>query len=90
MKEPEAEEVYQSEELECSAKPTHNGTFSFLTNLIPKSFLSKGTLNSIKDSFTKIGTEELLILALAAFLFFSKDGDRECALMLLALLFVGK
>lgn len=58
--------------------------------MIPKNFFSKGSLNSIKDSFKKIGTEELLILALAAFLFFSRDGDRECALMLLALLFVGK
>ena len=36
----------------------------------------------------KIGTEELLILAVAAFLFFSKNGDRECALILLFLIFV--
>ena len=36
-----------------------------------------------------IGTEEILILAMAAFLFFSKSGDRECALILLLLLFIG-
>lgn len=36
----------------------------------------------------KIGTEELMIIAVAAFLFFSKSGDRECALILLFLLFV--
>ena len=36
-----------------------------------------------------IGTEEILILATAAFLFFSKSGDRECALILLLLLFIG-
>ncbi len=35
-----------------------------------------------------IGTEELLIIAAAAFLFFSKDGDRECAIMLILLLFI--
>ena len=35
-----------------------------------------------------IGTEEILILATAAFLFFSKSGDRECALILLLLLFI--
>jgi len=29
------------------------------------------------------GTEELLIIGIAAFLFFSKDGDRECAIILL-------
>ena len=35
-----------------------------------------------------IGTEEILILAAAAFLFFSKDGDKECAIMLLLLLLI--
>lgn len=37
---------------------------------------------------SKIGTEELLIIATALFLLFSKDGDKECALILLFLLFV--
>lgn len=36
----------------------------------------------------KIGTEEILIIATAAFLFFSKDGDRECAIMLALLLLI--
>lgn len=36
----------------------------------------------------KIGGEEILILATAALLFFSKEGDKECALMLLFLLFI--
>ena len=36
----------------------------------------------------KIGTEELLIAATALFLLFSKDGDRECGIILLLLLFV--
>ena len=36
----------------------------------------------------RIGTEEILILAAAAYLLFSKGGDKECALMLIILLFV--
>lgn len=35
-----------------------------------------------------IGTEEILLLATAAFLFFSKDGDKESALLLLFLLLI--
>ena len=44
-----------------------------------------------KESFSlqKLGKEELLIIATAAFLFFSKEGDKECAIMLLLLLFLG-
>lgn len=45
-----------------------------------------GALSSIK--LPDIGTEEILIIAMAAFLFFSKGGDRECALMLLFLLLI--
>ena len=33
--------------------------------------------------------EDLLILGVAALLFFSKEGDKECALFLLILLFIG-
>ena len=36
----------------------------------------------------KIGTEELIIIGTALFLFFSKEGDRECALILLLLLLI--
>ena len=39
-------------------------------------------------SLPKIGTEEIILIAAAAYLFFSKDGDRECAILLLLLLFV--
>ncbi len=35
-----------------------------------------------------IGKEELLIIAAALFLFLSKDGDKECAIMLALLLFI--
>ena len=48
-----------------------------------------GLLGDIGIHMPTIGTEEILILATAAFLFFSKSGDRECALILLLLLFIG-
>jgi len=36
----------------------------------------------------KLGTEEILIIATALFLLFSKEGDKECAILLLLLLLV--
>ncbi len=36
----------------------------------------------------KIGIEEVLILALALYMFFSRDGDKECAIMLALLIFI--
>ena len=36
----------------------------------------------------KIGTEEILIIGLALFLFLSKDGDKECAILLALLLLI--
>ena len=47
-----------------------------------------GLLGGLGLKMPSIGTEEILILATAAFLFFSKNGDRECALILLLLLFI--
>ncbi len=53
------------------------------------SFLPKGLLGLFGGGKgIHIGTEELLILGAAAFLFFAKDGDKECALMLLLLIFI--
>lgn len=39
-------------------------------------------------SLPSLGTEEIILLCAAALLFFSKDGDRECALIILLLLFI--
>lgn len=47
-----------------------------------------GNLHIGLPSLDKIGYEEILIIGIAAFLFFSADGDRECALILLALLLI--
>ena len=48
-------------------------------------FLSGGN-QSIR--LPKIGTEEILLIGVAAFLFFSQEGDKECALLLLLLLLI--
>ena len=47
---------------------------------------TNGFLSSL--GISRIGNEEILIIAVALFLFLSKDGDKECALMLLLLLIV--
>ena len=36
----------------------------------------------------RIGTEEILIIIAALILFFSKEGDKECAIALMILLFI--
>ncbi len=46
------------------------------------------SLPFIKNGRFDIGTEEILIVAVAVFLLLSKGGDKECAIMLLLLLFV--
>lgn len=60
---------------------------NFLSKLTSGNFLG-GIFNNANFGLQKIGTEEILIIATAAFLFFSKDGDKECAIMLLLLLFL--
>ena len=48
-----------------------------------------GFLDSLPIKMPKIGSEEILILGIAFFLLFSKNGDKECAIMLLLLIFIG-
>ena len=62
--------------------------FSPLSKIKVPSFLSN-ILGFSNFSLQKIGKEEILIIAAAAFLFFSKEGDRELAIILLLLLFLG-
>lgn len=47
----------------------------------------EGSKNKEAPAFT-FGTEEILIIAIALYMFFSKDGDKECAIMLAILLFI--
>lgn len=57
------------------------GRLPFLSRLDGLPFLSTLGLN-------RLGTEELILIGAALYLFFSKDGDRECAVILLLLLLV--
>lgn len=61
-----------------------SGEVSVFHSLFGKGFDLKN-LSIFKKGF---GTEEILILGIAAFLLFSKDGDKECAIILLLSLFL--
>lgn len=80
----ENEEVHteaseKSEEtIEASAQPSKLSFGGLFSNIF----------NNGIFSLQKIGKEELLIIATAAFLLFSKEGDKECAIMLILLLFL--
>ena len=60
------------------------GRVPFLSGIFGKG----GILGGLNLKMPRIGTEEILILATAAFLFFSRDGDKESALILLLLLLI--
>lgn len=75
--------VNTADSAEVSANTTANlGKASLLSSLFGSTGLNFGL------KMPKIGVEEILIIATAAFLFFSKDGDRECAIMLALLLLI--
>lgn len=57
-------------------------------SLLSGLFGKGGIFGNIGLTMPNIGTEEILIIATAAFLFFSKNGDKESALILLLLLFI--
>ena len=56
--------------------------------LFPFKLLPGGLKSLLNFESFHIGTEELLIIAVALFLFFSKGGDKECSLILLLLLLI--
>ena len=58
----------------------------FLSKLPFGSLFRKGDF--LGNAFSDFGTEELLIIGVALFLLLSKNGDKECAFILLFLLFV--
>ena len=67
---------------DCKGRSDAGGIFGQIRAAL-SSFLPSGLLPQ------KFGLEELLILGLAIYLFFSNSHDREFALMLLALIFIG-
>ena len=83
----EAVSALDSKEAEKSVK-----TFSLFDKLPFATTLGRWRELPVLGQFfpSKIGTEEILIIATALFLLFSKSGDKECAIMLGLLLFVAK
>ena len=66
------------------------GILSAIGDILPfKGLFSGGSgLGLDKLGLTKLGTEEILIIGLALFLFLSRDGDKECAIILVLLLLI--
>ncbi len=72
----------------ASEESVSAGMFSGLLSKLPFGNMLGDVFGHGKFGIQKLGTEELLIIAAAAFLFFSRDGDRECAILLVLLLFI--
>lgn len=89
---PPAEPVYSSTNAEVRQEKSEDASPAGLFGLPFLSGLARGgscgSFGSLGNLFSSIGIEEILIIAVAAFLFFSKDGDNECAILLILLLFV--
>lgn len=81
-----------SEESSEKYEKTSGGASSFFERLPIKNLISKfpikGLFKGNSNLFERFGYEEILISALMLYMFFSKEGDKECAVMLLLLLFV--
>ena len=74
---PEDTPVYS----EAHHRDDRGGSRGFLEGLF-------GNLHIGLPSLDKFGYEEILIIAVAAFLFFSEGGDKECAILLILLLLI--
>ncbi len=74
-------------EVPVMKKTESEGIFSGIFKKLPIQGVF-GNLGIKSISSFKIGSEEILIVGIALFLFFSKGGDNELAFMLLLLLFV--
>ena len=79
----EASYIDEGSQMEEKSLPSRDKT-----SLVSSLFSGNGLLGNLGLSIPNLGAEEILIIATAAFLFFSKNGDRECALILLLLLFI--
>ena len=73
---------------EVMAKPRESGGIlgDFMNKLPFGSLFKKGDF--LGNALSDFGTEEILIIGVALFLLLSKNGDKECAFILLFLLFV--
>jgi hypothetical protein len=74
---------------EATAPLGSNGILGSIASAFPLGrIFPEGMRGALHLEKFKLGTEELLLIALALFLFLSKDGDKECAIILFLLLFV--
>ena len=76
-----------SPENESEPVMKRTGAFDGFFKRLPFSNLLSG-FNFFHGGFDSFGTEEILIIGVALFLLFGKNGDKECALLLLLLLFI--
>jgi hypothetical protein len=84
---PPPEKMRDEESEAVMGKPKNEGVFGTIFKRLPISNLFGG-FGSLKNGLSDIGTEEILIVGVALFLLLSKGGDKECAVMLLLLLFI--
>lgn len=84
IEEPDVEQTSSDAEESVSAGVLEPARIPFLSGIFGKG----GLLGATSLKLPKIGTEEILIIAAALFLLFSKDGDLEIAVMLLILLLI--
>lgn len=80
-------EMRAEEESEVMAKPKDKPFFSSVFKNLPFGNLLGG-FDFFKNGKIKLGSEEIIIAAVALFLIFTSDGDTELGIMLLLLLFI--
>lgn len=80
-----AEPIFAESDENASGGGFLSGLFGDFKLPFLKNLFSHGEKRRLTDF---IGLEEILILILAAFLLFSKSGDKECAIILALLIFV--
>ena len=85
----ESEAFFKSEEEKEAifARMKKKNPFAAIIEKTPLSNIFRSLRESEKRAI-RFSTEEILITTIALYMFFSKDGDKECALMLLFLLFI--
>ena len=79
-----------SEQVSASPKGEEKTAPTFLGGIL-SGILHKTGIERIGERLPfleRIGTEEILIIIAAMILFFSKEGDKECAIALTVLLFI--
>lgn len=84
-------DIKESEPALADSGAIEGGSFGRIFSLfkrLPKREFQAFGLDRLHIKDFKLGKEEILILAVAAFMLFSHEGDKELALMLLLLLFI--